>query len=50
MQWAALVAWLITALGGLELSLQWARNGGPSQKEGIRADVCSPTCRSQSSA
>jgi hypothetical protein len=37
MQWAALVAWAITALGGLVLLLQWFRHGGLSQQEGIRA-------------
>jgi hypothetical protein len=37
MAWAALVAWAITALGGLALFLQWLRHGGFSQKEGIRA-------------
>jgi hypothetical protein len=36
-QWAALVAWVTTALGGLVLFLQWVRHGGFSQKEGIRA-------------
>jgi hypothetical protein len=36
-QWAALAAWVTTALGGLVLFLQWARHGGFSQKEGIRA-------------
>jgi hypothetical protein len=37
MQWAALVAWVATALGGLTLFLQWARHGGLGQREGIRA-------------
>jgi hypothetical protein len=36
MQWAALVAWLMTALGGLVLFMQWERGGGLKQKEGIR--------------
>jgi hypothetical protein len=36
-QWAALAAWVTTALGGLVLFLQWVRHGGFSQKEGIRA-------------
>jgi hypothetical protein len=36
-QWAALATWLTTAFGGLVLFLQWARHGGFSQKEGIRA-------------
>jgi hypothetical protein len=34
--WAALIAWVITALGGLVLFLQWVRHGGLGQKEGIR--------------
>lgn len=37
MQWATLVTWVATALGGLTLFLQWARHGGLSQREGIRA-------------
>ena len=37
MQWAALIAWVTTALGGLVLFLQWARHGGFSRREGIRA-------------
>jgi hypothetical protein len=36
MQWAALIAWLLTALGGLTLFLQWIRHGGRTQTEGIR--------------
>jgi hypothetical protein len=37
MPWAALVAWVATALGGLALFLQWIRHGGFRQEEGIRA-------------
>jgi predicted membrane-bound mannosyltransferase len=37
MQWAALVGWLMTAVGGLVLFMQWERGGGLKQKEGIRA-------------
>jgi hypothetical protein len=37
MQWAALVTWLLTALGGLVLLFQWVRHGGLQQREGIRA-------------
>jgi len=36
MQWAALIAWIATALGGLVLAVHWARHGGLTQKEGIR--------------
>jgi hypothetical protein len=36
MQWAALIAWIITALGGLALAFHWARHGGLTQQEGIR--------------
>jgi hypothetical protein len=36
MQWAALVAWIVTAFGGIMLALQWARHGGLAQEEGIR--------------
>ena len=36
MQWAALTAWLMTALGGLTLGYIWLRHGGLQQKEGIR--------------
>lgn len=36
MQWAALIAWIVTALGGLVLALHWARHGGLTQREGIR--------------
>jgi hypothetical protein len=36
MQWAALIAWIITALGGLALAFHWARHGGLRQQEGIR--------------
>jgi len=37
MEWAALIAWIITAGGGLLLSLQWLRHGGPRQQEGIHS-------------
>lgn len=37
MEWAALVAWVATALGGGSLLLQWLRHGGLRQREGIRA-------------
>lgn len=37
MQWAALVAWLLTAFGGATMLVQWLRHGGASQREGIRA-------------
>jgi FtsH-binding integral membrane protein len=36
MQWAALIAWLVTAGGGSVLALQWFRHGGPEQQAGIR--------------
>jgi hypothetical protein len=36
MQWAALIAWLVTALGGAGLGCLWARGGGPAQAGGIR--------------
>jgi hypothetical protein len=36
MQWAALIAWLLTALGGAGLGYLWARGGGPAQAAGIR--------------
>lgn len=36
MQWAALVAWLLTASGGLVLFRLWATHGGREQREGIR--------------
>jgi hypothetical protein len=35
--WAALIAWVVTALGGAGLLLQWLRHGGLRQREGIRA-------------
>lgn len=35
MEWAALVAWLTTALGGSILALQWLRHGGHRQTAGI---------------
>ena len=37
MQWAALIAWIATALGGFTLFAQWLRHGGLNQEEGIRA-------------
>ncbi|MDQ3381383.1 MAG: hypothetical protein M3546_13890 [Actinomycetota bacterium] len=37
MEWAALIAWVATALGGAGLFLQWLRHAGLSQREGIRA-------------
>jgi manganese efflux pump family protein len=37
MQWAALVAWLLTAFGGATMLVLWLRHGGASQHEGIRA-------------
>lgn len=37
MQWAALIAWILTALGGLTMFFQWAGHGGLKQTEGIRA-------------
>jgi hypothetical protein len=37
MQWAALVAWVVTALGGAVLFFAWLRGGGVHQNEGIRA-------------
>lgn len=37
MQWAALIAWLLTALGGTTMFVQWLRHGGSGQHEGIRA-------------
>jgi manganese efflux pump family protein len=37
MAWAALVAWVATALGGAGLFVQWLRHGGFPQREGIRA-------------
>lgn len=37
MQWAALVAWLLTAFGGATMLVQWLRHGGAGQREGIRA-------------
>ena len=36
MQWAALVAWVLTALGGAGLGYMWARGGGAAQTAGIR--------------
>jgi hypothetical protein len=36
-QWAALIAWLLTALGGATMLVQWLRHGGARQREGIRA-------------
>jgi len=37
MEWAALLAWLATALGGASLLVQWLRHRGLGQREGIRA-------------
>ncbi len=37
MEWAALLAWVVTALGGASLLVQWLRHGGLHQREGIRA-------------
>jgi len=37
MQWAALAAWVVTALGGSVLFFAWLRGGGVHQHEGIRA-------------
>jgi manganese efflux pump family protein len=37
MQWAALVAWMLTAVGGATMFTQWLRHGGAGQREGIRA-------------
>lgn len=37
MEWAALLAWIATALGGSALFLQWLRHRGLEQREGIRA-------------
>ncbi|MBA3433527.1 MAG: hypothetical protein H0U08_05500 [Actinobacteria bacterium] len=37
MEWAALLAWVVTALGGASLLAQWLRHGGLRQREGIRA-------------
>jgi hypothetical protein len=36
-QWAALIAWIATAVGGATLFVQWLRHGGLHQKEGIRS-------------
>jgi hypothetical protein len=37
MEWAALLAWVATALGGSALFLEWLRHRGLKQREGIRA-------------
>lgn len=37
MEWAALVAWVLTAFGGAPMLVQWLRHGGARQREGIRA-------------
>ena len=37
MRWAALIAWIVTTLGGSVLYLAWLRSGGLHQNEGIRA-------------
>jgi hypothetical protein len=36
MQWAALVAWVLTALGGSALGYLWVRGDGAAQAGGIR--------------
>jgi hypothetical protein len=36
MQWAALVAWILTASGGAGLGYVWSRGGGLKQVGGIR--------------
>ena len=36
-QWAALIAWIATAVGGATLFVQWLRHGGLHQHEGIRS-------------
>jgi hypothetical protein len=36
MQWAALIAWFLTASGGSALSWVWIRHGGVKQPEGLR--------------
>jgi manganese efflux pump family protein len=36
-QWAVLSAWVLTALGGATMLVQWLRHGGARQREGIRA-------------
>ena len=34
MEWAALIAWVVTAGGGFLLLAKWLRHGGMSQREG----------------
>jgi hypothetical protein len=34
MEWAALIAWVVTAGGGFVLLTQWLRHGGMRQREG----------------
>ena len=34
MEWAALIAWLVTAGGGFLLLVKWLRHGGMRQREG----------------
>jgi manganese efflux pump family protein len=34
MEWAALIAWVVTAGGGLALLARWLRHGGMRQREG----------------
>ena len=34
MEWAALIAWVVTAGGGFLLLAKWLRHGGMRQKEG----------------
>jgi hypothetical protein len=36
-QWAALIAWVLTAFGGAMMLAQWLRHGGFGQREGIGA-------------
>jgi hypothetical protein len=36
-EWAALITWVLTALGGSTLAVMWLRHGGAGQGEGIRA-------------
>ena len=47
MQWAALVTWLLTAIGGLVLLFQWLRHGGLQQRKGSARHGCFPTCCSR---
>jgi hypothetical protein len=47
MQWAALIAWLVTALGGAGLGYLWARGGGAAQAAGIPDTASSPPRRAR---